>query len=237
MKFEPVFRLSTYRNEEVLISEHFEHVPWIRIWMVIICFFLGLGTLIHLIIVYFRYKSVLKHGHLYRLIVPLILILNIILHVAHYSHNIYEPVGYFEPKKLYTKKFITEMEQTFFFNFPLTIVFIIATRKLIFACTNQATKSRSMLVFAILYCLMSMISGGHYTYEPPRNFDFIYNVTIAGETILAFILMVIAIGIYQLNLNHIVDYKYVRVASEETSDSSMAMTQERRWKSKMSDDE
>ena len=121
------------------------------------------------------------------------------------------------------------MEQTFLFNFPLSFIFIIATRKLLLSCTNQQSNKFYMLIIVILYSLMSMISGGHYTYEPPRNFSLICNITIAGETIVAFLLVIISLFIYRSNTNENMDYKYTRLATSNI--------QQRQSKSKLSDNE
>src|SRR5437868_243626 len=101
MNSEPIFRRSTFRNEDVLISESLKHLPLIRIVMIIICMIIGISTLINLILIYNKYKLILKHNIFHRIIVPLILFLNTVFHVSHYVHNIYDPAIYFEPKKLY----------------------------------------------------------------------------------------------------------------------------------------
>jgi uncharacterized membrane protein len=169
----------------------------------------------------------------------LILFVNILFHVSHYVHNIYNPAGYFEPKKLYLKIIFSEMEQTFLFNFPLSVLFIISTRKLLLSCTNQQTKSVNMLIIVILYSLMSMISVGHYTYEPPWNFSLICNITIAGETMVAFILLIVSLFIYRSNSNENINYRYTRLGTNDKIDSDISMSsiQKRELKSKISDNE
>ncbi|UJR14472.1 hypothetical protein I4U23_001469 [Adineta vaga] len=231
----PLFRISTFRNEDVLIFEPKQQVSWIRISMVIISILLGMVTLLNLLLTYMKYQRIFKQNRFYQLVIPLILFLNIIFHVSHYAHNIYEPVGYFEPKHLYRKIIFSEMEQTFFFNFPLTILFMIVTRKVLLCCTKQQINPRQMLLLTILYSLLSMISGGHYTYEPPWNFSLIYNLTIAGETVVAFILMIMSVYIYRSNSKEIITYKYTRLGMNENSD--MIIGQQRQSKSKISDDE
>src|SRR5262245_2389435 len=47
----------------------------------------------------------------------LILILNITIHTAHYADNILRPVDYYEPKYLYRKYVVENMEITFAINF------------------------------------------------------------------------------------------------------------------------
>ena len=238
-KSTPEFRLSTFRNEDVLIFESFEHPPLLRILMVIICFIIGIATLIHLIIVYRRYKLLLRDTFFHRRLVPLILLLNIVLHVAHYADNIYDPVKYFEPKHLYLKIFISEMEQTFLFNIPLSILFLLATSNLLSSCTKEQSNARYMLIVVTAYCLMSMISGGHYTYEPPQNFSLLCNVTIAGETLVAFVLFLVSLFIHRSNTNKSMNHRYNQLSMDDLSDSNvkMSVVQPRQWKSKMSDDE
>ncbi|CAF4483519.1 unnamed protein product, partial [Rotaria sp. Silwood2] len=239
MNSEPIFRRSTFRNEDVLISESLKKLPLIRILMIIICMIIGIGTLINLIWIYNKYKLILKNKIFHRIIIPLILLLNIFFHVSHYIHNIYDPAGYFEPKRLYLKIFMGEMERTFIFNFPLSILFIIATRKLLLSCTNEQTKSFHMLIVVTLYSLMSMISVGHYFYEPVWNFSLLCNITITGETIMAFLLFIMAIFIYQSNSNKSIDYIYTRLAASDKSEANipMSVNQQRRFKSKSSDNE
>lgn len=232
----PIFRLSTFRNEDVLISESIEHVPFIRILMIIICIIIGVGTLINLIVTYLKYQLILKHGKIYRIIIPLLLFLNIVFHVSHYAHNIYDPAAYFEPKHLYLKIFFSEMEKTFLFNFPLSIIFIIATRKLLLSTTKEKSNSRHMIITVIIYSFMSMVSGGHYTFEPPWNFSLICNITIAGETIVAFLLLIVSIFIYHSNSNKNIDYRYTRLAVDDKSNTSINR-QQHQFKSKISDDE
>lgn len=233
------YRLSTFRNEEVLIFESFEHPPLLRVLMVIICFIIGIGTLIHLIIVYRRYKLLFRDTVFHRRLVPLILLINIVFHVAHYADNIYDPAKYFEPKRLYLKMFFTEMEQTFLFNIPLSILFVIATSKLLSSCTKQQSNARYMLLVVTAYCLMSMVSGGHYTFEPPNNFSWACNLTIAGETIVAIILLLISIFVHQSNANKSIDHRYSQLSTNDSLDSNVqtSVVQPRQWKSKMSDDE
>ncbi|CAF3519038.1 unnamed protein product [Rotaria sp. Silwood1] len=239
INFEPIFRRSTLRNKDVLISESLKYLPLIRILMLIICIIIGICTLINLILTYNKYKLILKSNIFYRIIVPIILLLNIIFHVLHYIHNIYDPAAYFEPKYLYIKKYISEMEQTFIFNFPLSIIFIIATRKLLLSCTNKQIQSFYMLIIVTLYCFMSMISGGHYLYEPPWNFSLLCNITIAGETLMALILFIITIYIYQSNTNKSIDYIYTQLNVNDKLELNISTSsnQQQRLKSKSSDNE
>ncbi|CAF1263857.1 unnamed protein product [Adineta steineri] len=236
----PIFRMSTFRNDEVLVSESIEHLPSIRIIMVIICFLIGIGTLINLIVTYIKYKLIFKQSLFYRIIVPFLLFLNIIFHVSHYAHNIYDPAGYHEPKFLYRKIVFSEMEQTFLFNFPLSILFMIATRKLLLCCTKQPTKSLNMFIVVALYCLLSMISGGHYIHEPPSSFSLIHNITISGETIVAFLLFIVALCIHRSITNKINKRRYNRLVTDEdisNSNDPLSISQQRPLKSKMSDNE
>ena len=221
---EPIFRRSIFRSEEVLISEPIGYLPFVRIGMVIICLCMGLATIIDLTRIYIKYRLKLKQTILHRIIVPILLLLNVSFHVAHYSHNIYNPAAYFEPKKLYIKRIITEMEPTFFFNFPLTIVFVIASRKLLIASMIEQSRFFSMPIMITLYSFMSMISGGHYTYEPARYFSVMCNITIAGEAISAFLLMLLAWLVHRLTFTVTVPYMYTRLTHakhKKTSDQTV----------------
>lgn len=209
----PIFRRSTFRNEDILILEPPNYLPQIRILMIIMCILMGVGTFLFLMINYMKYRQMLQNTILHRIVVPALLILNILFHVAHYSHNIYDPAAYFEPKKLYIKRFITEMEPTFLFNFPLSILFMISSRTLLISCTTSQFRNLSMPVMVTFYSLMSMISGAHYTYEPPTNFSITCNMTIAGEATVAFLLLVVAWLIYQLNLKSFIGQKYSRLST------------------------
>ncbi|CAF4283941.1 unnamed protein product [Rotaria socialis] len=235
---DPIFRRSTYRNRDVLIFESLDQISWIRMMMIILCITIGIGTFIDLIINYIKYRLILKQTTLHRLLVPVLLVLNILFHVAHYSHNIYNPAAYYEPKKLYLKIFFTEMEPTFLFNFPLSIVFVIASRKLLLSCTIGYNRSMAMPMIVTLYSLMSMVSGGHYTYEPFKNFPFICHMTIAGETIMAFFLSIIAWFIHlTTNTSKSTTFTYSRLTTQETAGSSIqrSMKKHRSLKHKSSD--
>ena len=194
-----VYRRSTFRNEDVLISETLTSIPTLRIVMVIMCAIMGVGTLIDLVFQYNKHRFTLKTTLFDRIWVPILLLTNIILHTFHYAHNIYDPAAYFEPKRLYLKMFFTEMEKTFLFNFPLTLVFFMAVRQLFLSCSKGQSKSMKMLVIVSIYCFMSMVSGGHYTFEPPKEFSILCNVTITGETLCAFVLLITALIIYFRN--------------------------------------
>lgn len=230
--------MSAFRDEEVLIFEPVKMITSIRIMMVAVCVLIGLATLINLILTYKKHEVSLKPCRFYRFSVPLILLCNILVHVAHYAHNIYDPAGYYEPKHLYDKVLFSEMERTFLFNFPLSITFIIATRLLLSSCAKPQAKSRTMLAVVILYCLMSMISGGHYTYEPPRNFSLLHNMTIAGETFAAFVLLLVGVFVYRSSATQTASSRYTRLAMDEYGDHAKeSMTSQRLSKAKLSDGE
>lgn len=55
---------------------------------------------------------------------------NILFHDAHYADNIYRPVDYHEPKWLYDKYLFSTMEITFFANFPISIIGLLALKNL-----------------------------------------------------------------------------------------------------------
>ena len=228
----PVFRRSTFRNEDVLILESSSDIPLIRIMMIVICLILGFCTFINLVVNYLKHRVILKHTILCTTVIPMILLLNIIFHVSHYAHNIYDPAAYFEPKKLYIKVVITEMEQTFIFNFPLSILFIVASRKLLVASTVGHFKSINMPIMVTLYSLMSMVSGGHYTYEPPSHFSFICNMTVAGETVIAFLLLIISLFVHRSNLSKPMFRAYSRLGTDENSNMPTSNVQQRQLKHK-----
>ncbi|CAF0899761.1 unnamed protein product [Didymodactylos carnosus] len=234
----PIFRISTLRNKEVLISESLNHLPLIRVCMIIICILIGIASFLDVIENYTKYRFTLKQTLFHRLVVPVILLLNILFHVSHYAHNIYDPAAYFEPKDLYSKIVIIEMELTFLFNIPLSIVFVIASRKLLSSCTIGQMRSINMLMLMTLYSLMSMVSGGHYIYEPPKNYSFICNLTIAGETLIAFILFVITLFVYWSNLTNTMGHVYSRITTDDFLNSNVQMStiQQQQLKRKMSDD-
>ena len=230
----PIFRRSTFRsNKDVLIWESESEVPFIRTMMIVICLILGCCTLISLTMSYLKYRAILQQTMLHRIVIPMVLLLNILFHVSHYAHNIYTPAAYFEPKNLYLKIVITEMEQTFIFNFPLSILFIAASRKLLASCTIGYFKSTSMPILVTLYSLMSMVSGGHYTYEPPRHFSFICNTTIAGETLVAFLLWVISMLVYRSNSNKPMLHAYSPLSTNGNSSLRMSTTEKRQLKHKI----
>jgi hypothetical protein len=207
----PIFRKSTFRDEDVLILERFTTSSKLRIIMIVICNMIGLCTLVYLVRCFIRLQAILKPTILHRIAVPIVLLLNILFHVSHYTHNIYDPASYFEPKKLYTKIFLTEMEQTFIYNIPLSLIFIVATRKLLLSCTVGQCQSHSMPITVFVYSCMSMVSGGHYTYEPPMHYSFTCNLTIAGETIVAFLILIMSLYVHRSNPNRSISYNYDRL--------------------------
>ena len=229
-----VFRRSTYRNEDVLISESMASIPTLRLIMVIVCVIMGIATLIDLVLQYSKHRLTLKPTLFNRIVVPIVLFANIVLHVLHYAHNIYDPAAYFEPKRLYLKVFFTEMEKTFLFNFPLTVVFTWTVRQLVTACSKGQPRSMKMLAIASVYAFMSMISGGHYTFEPPRQFSLLCNVTIAGETLCAFILLMVALIVYLQN-NPAPSQPYRRLETDQDQVSKPSKT--RKINAKITTDE
>lgn len=184
----PVFRISQYRKEEVLIYEPANYVNKTRIFMVIVSLALGLLTLSYLVLQIKKYFSTFKPSFFYKYFIPCVLLSNILLHTTHYAHNIYDPVAYFEPRKLYKKRIFAEMEITFLFNFPASALFIEVIRRMTIFCTKNQPALWTTMIVACIYSLMSLISGAHYTYEPVTNFKTLPNITISGEAVTALIL-------------------------------------------------
>lgn len=128
--------------------------------------------------------------------VVLVYIISHVIHSVHYVDNICRPISYYEPKWLYQKYLISEMEITFFANFPITFSGLYFMERLVSGINGEnynttANACRKM----IWYTLGSLLTLGHYRTEPPWKYEPFVNFTIAGEGVSTILL---ALLLYQL---------------------------------------
>lgn len=141
-------------------DEQIDKLPDIRWAFVIITLLLGFGTLLKFLRQYITIRNNKEktcnyfplNSSVTRIVVCYIA--SHLIHTIHFADNIYRPVNYFEPKWLYDKYLIAEMEITFFANFPISLCglifmeqLIVATSKRNFAQMASACKKMSFYIF------------------------------------------------------------------------------------------
>lgn len=181
-------------------DEELDYLPPIRKVFAVVTALLGVITLIRFSLVLIsKNNSVLKFGNLSKTFggrVILLYIISYIIHAAHYVDNICRPVAYFEPKWLYQKYLISEMEITFFVNFPITLSGLYVMELLVGAINGAKYKDMANGCKKMIgYILGSLLTLGHYRTEPPWKYETFVNFTIAGEGVATILL---ALFIYQL---------------------------------------
>lgn len=117
-------------------------------------------------------------------------ILHACIHTFHYIDNIIRPVDYHEPMWLYRRYFLSEMEITFWFNFP-HVYFGIQFMKGLF---DSGYVDYFYLIPFIYSALMTIM---HYNVEVPAAYSFVVNMSIAGEGLSIVFLIAIAFVIKQ----------------------------------------
>lgn len=135
---------------------------------------------------------------------------NVLLHTAHYAHNIARPVEYCEPEWLYRAYVFTEMEITGAFFTPLLAMAIRAYTLLLqlpqLDALPKASSSSSRSSLASIasvssqlvrvcgaYLAASLLSGLHYAVEPPSSYAWPANVTISGSCVAAVAMFLVAL--------------------------------------------
>ncbi|KAG4074012.1 hypothetical protein HA402_014217 [Bradysia odoriphaga] len=181
-------------------DEGLEYLPPIRKVFAVVTALLGIITLARFSLVLIsKNSSVLKFGNLSKTVggtVVLIYIVSYVIHTIHYVDNICRPVAYFEPKWLYQKYLISEMEITFFANFPITLSGLYIMELLVDGINKEKYRNTvSGCKKMIGYILGSLLTLGHYRTEPPWKYETFVNFTIAGEGVATILL---ALLLYQL---------------------------------------
>jgi len=182
------FKLSSLGRYYVT-DEGLTEVPRLRIAFVIITIILGVSVLLKLIA---HFVSVQKLGRTrpqqkVQAILPAIFITHFIsyaIHTIHYADNIYRPVDYLEPRWLYVKYIVSEMEITFTANFPISLMGLIGMQGLMTAIKDEnGAAVRLNCKRLIFYTIGSLLTLGHYRTEFPSHYSAFVNFTIAGEGI------------------------------------------------------
>jgi len=167
-------------------DEGLKDLPITRQVFAIVTVLLGILTLSRfLIVLNKKTHSTLRVGNLCRTIggrVVLVYIASHVIHSFHYVDNICRPVAYFEPKWLYQKYLISEMEITFFVNFPITLSGLYFMERIVAGINSEKFNDTcSACKKMIFYILGSLLTLGHYRTEPPWKYEPFVNFTIAGE--------------------------------------------------------
>lgn len=134
--------------------------------------------------------------------VVLLYIISHLIHSIHYVDNICRPVSYFEPKWLYQKYLISEMEITFFVNFPITFSGLYFMEKLVGGLNGEKYKDTAYACKQMIWFVLgSLLTLGHYRTEPPWKYEASVNFTIAGEGIATILLALFLYQLYKVSLN------------------------------------
>ncbi|KAJ6643800.1 hypothetical protein Bhyg_08765 [Pseudolycoriella hygida] len=182
-----------------VIDEHLNHLPITRQIFAVVTAILGIVTLTRFLIVLngrpHSSVSSLRVNNLYRTIggrVILVYIVSHVIHTLHYVDNICRPVAYFEPKWLYQKYLISEMEITFFANFPITLSGLYFMERIVSGINGEKFNETSRACRNMVgYILGSLLTLGHYRTEPPWKYEPFVNFTIAGEGVATILLAVL----------------------------------------------
>lgn len=192
-----------------VMDEELEYLPITRQVFAVVTALVGIITLSRfLIVLNSETNSTLRLANLFKTVSGRAILLYIISHIIHSSHyvdSICRPVDYFEPKWLYQKYVISEMEITFFVNFPITFSGLFFMERLVRGI-NKATyiDTANACKHMIWYILGSLLTLGHYRTEPPWKYEPFVNFTIAGEGVATILL---AIFLYQLRKESLMNMK------------------------------
>lgn len=192
----PKYAVSTFGRNYV-IDEELDELPTTRIVFMLITFLLGSFALLRFLMHWHKITGKKDKTCNYRPLnasavrIIMCYIISHIVHTVHFIDNIYRPVDYFEPKWLYDKVLISEMEITFFANFPITFAGLLVMEKFSSAVskrnvpqTIEACKKIGWYIFG------SLLTLGHYRTEPPWKYSISTTFTIAGEGLFTIILTV-----------------------------------------------
>lgn len=123
----------------------------------------------------------------------ILLLVNIIGHTWHYADNIARPVPYHEPKWLYVKRIVSEMEITFSTQWILVFFAIFGFYKIVHYQKNDKQFTIGLLCIILGYCCISLITLGHYLVDYPPSYSPDINFSILFEGVSSFILMIYSI--------------------------------------------
>lgn len=213
----PRYELSSLGRLFVSDEEH-EYLPAIRQIFAIVTALIGIAALTRfLMVLSAKNSTTLKFTNLSMTTggkVILVYIISHLIHSFHYVDNICRPVAYFEPKWLYQKYLISEMEITFFVNFPITLAGLCLMERLIDGMNGNKYKEIANACNKMtFYVLGSLLTLGHYRTEPPWKYEAFVNFTIAGEGIATILL---AILLYKLKNESVRNLKVQTLDMEQS---------------------
>lgn len=183
-----------------VIDENLQYLPATRQIFAIVTALVGIVTITRFLLVLIsKNNSSFTLANLRKTIggrVVIVYVISHLIHSIHYVDNICRPVVYFEPKWLYQRYWISEMEITFFANFPISLAGLYYMERLVAGITkgkyqDTADSCKGM----IFYIVGSLLTLGHYRTEPPWKYEPFVNFTIAGEGVATILLSVL---LYQL---------------------------------------
>lgn len=192
-----------------VMDEGISYLPITRQVFAGVTALVGIITLLRfLMVLNSKTNSTLRLTNLFKTVGGRAILLYIISHIIHSSHyvdNICRPVNYFEPKWLYQKYLISEMEITFFVNFPITLSGLYFMSRLVRGINEvKYNDTANAWKYMIWYILGSLLTLGHYRTEPPWKYEPFVNFTIAGEGVATILL---AIFLYQLRKQSLIKMK------------------------------
>lgn len=130
--------------------------------------------------------------------VYILLLLNIIGHTWHYADNIARPVPYHEPKWLYVKRILSQMEITFSTQWILVFFAINGFYNIIHFPKNDKQFTKGLLNIIVGYCCISLITFGHYFVDFPSSYSWDVNFSIMFEGFSSIILLIYTMRLYSL---------------------------------------
>ncbi|OXA50228.1 uncharacterized protein LOC110854220 [Folsomia candida] len=214
------YAVSTFGRNYV-VDEGFEELPQIRYVFIIVTLLLGFISLFKFLH-HFRTITVTKEktcnyfplsSSAVRIVICYVV--SHTIHNLHFADNIYRPVDYFEPKWLYDRYLFSEMEITFFLNFPISLCGLIFMQQFVTASSKrnypQISASCKKMTF---YIIGSFLTLGHYRIEPPWKYSAFVNFTIAGEGVATLLL---AVWLYKYHK------KTVRMSESDVEEDSLQL--------------
>lgn len=185
----PEFGLSKY-GRRIVIAE--DPPSAIRKFSIAIIILVGIFAILNAIRVFLQ----LRRKHALPFLVKLtfaVFILNLLVHTAHYADNVWRPVAYYEPKYLYDKYIFETMEITTIINFPIMVLGAMGIGGIFKFRKGQLIISKSGCYFLIGFIVGSLLTVLHYRIEPPSSYSIEVNFTIAGEGVVAILLLILVL--------------------------------------------
>lgn len=225
----PKYSVSTFGRTYVSDEELPDGLPQIRLVFIIVTLLLGFGTLLKFLkhyrtITITKEKRTCNYFPLNSSAIRIVIcyIVSHLIHTIHFADNIYRPVDYYEPKWLYDKYILSEMEITFFANFFITLSGLIFMSQFVTASSKrnlaQIVSSCKKMTF---YILGSFLTVGHYRLEPPWMYSATVNFTIAGEGVATLLLAIWIYKYCKINANK------MKQSNFDEEDAAQLMHQER----------